>query len=195
MGVGDGDRGNYFYYVRAYDEANNTAKSWYAGKFVNSLTAGEKFISIPLVQWNTSLEEVLKTLDFDKVWYFNVSDLNDHWKTYMTFKPYKGDLKNIDHKIGFWVNVTNDDNLIIAGLVPRYTEILLYKGWNMVGYPSFINRTVSEALAEVPWISVEAYDNNPPHYLKELLPSDVMSPGNGYWIEVSNDSIWNVINS
>ncbi|MFQ6118572.1 MAG: hypothetical protein ACE5KE_01655, partial [Methanosarcinales archaeon] len=146
-------------------------------------------------QWDTSVEEVLKTLDFDKVRYYNASDVNDHWKTYMTFKPYKGDLKDIDHKMGFWVNVTKDDNLTVAGLVPKYTEIPLYQGWNMVGYPSFINRTVSEALAGIPWLKVEAYDNNPPHYLKELSPSDIMSAGNGYWIEVSEDSLWNVTNN
>jgi parallel beta-helix repeat protein len=192
---GDGSPSNYFYFIRSVDTANNTADSWYAGKFAQNLTSGWKFVSIPLEQYDTSLETVLQTLDFDQVRYYNASDIKDNWKGYWTFKSYKGDLKDIDHKMGFWVHVTNDDYLTTAGLVPVSTGIMLYEGWNMVGYPSFINRTIDEALQWIPWTSVEGFDPNlPPFHLKKLLPTDIMSAGNAYWIEVTGNNIWIVYN-
>jgi parallel beta-helix repeat protein len=195
---GDGDRNNYFYSVRAFHNNTYYVYSWEndyvwgGAKFVRTMNIHD-FISFPVIQWNNSLPEVLKTLDFDYVRYYNSSNPNDPWKSYYKNKPFN-DLNYLDYKMGFWINLLSDDNFTVAGLVPKYTVIPLYSSWNMVGYPSFTNRTVSEALAGIPWTAVEGFDPTPPYYLKKLSGNDTMSVGNAYWIEVSNNAIWNVTN-
>jgi parallel beta-helix repeat protein len=199
-GRGDGDLNNYFYSVRAFYNSTYYIYSWEndsvwgGSKFVKQMNAGKDFISFPSIQWNNSLTEILKILNFDYVRYYNSTDSTDNWKSYLKNKTFN-DLNYLDHKMSFWINLLTNDNFTVAGLVPKYTEIPLYKGWNMVGYPSFINRTVSEALKDIPWTAIEGFDPNSPSYnLKRLTGNDIMSAGNGYWIEVSNDAVWNVTN-
>jgi hypothetical protein len=68
-------------------------------------------------------------------------------------------------------------------------------GWNFVGYPSFTDRSVSEALEGMLYEQVEGFDeNSSPYYLKCLKDEDVMTCGYGYWVEVAEDCMWAVHN-
>jgi len=71
---------------------------------------------------------------------------------------------------------------------------LLKAGWNFVGYPSFIERNISEALSGISYERIEGYDFTPPQYLKILSDDALMKPGCGYWVKVSSDAIWAVSN-
>ena len=65
----------------------------------------------------------------------------------------------------------------------------------MVGYPSFVGRTVGHALQNVPWTEVEGYDSNaPPYNLRKLSADDIMYAGNAYWIKVSDNAVWDITN-
>jgi hypothetical protein len=90
--------------------------------------------------------------------------------------------------------MTSHDNLTVVGEVPHNTTIQLYKGWNFVGYPSFTDRTVGDALNGLPYEQVEGYENSPPYYLRILSDSDVMTAGCGYWIRVAEDCTWMINN-
>lgn len=127
---------NYFHQVCALDLNNNTscAKNQ-AAKFTRPLSEGPNPISIPLVQSNESIEKVLQTVKFDKVWTYDSSTTK--WEWYMTFKPYKGILRTMNHRMGIWVNVTGESNLTVAGVIPPNTSIHLSAGWNLIGFPSF----------------------------------------------------------
>jgi len=191
FGAGDGDINNYFYYVQSNDSAGNSAWRGKAGKFTIYLSAGKQLVSIPLIQADTRLEKVLQTLSFNMVRYYDASDSIGPWKAYMTFKTLN-DLKNVDHKMALWINVTSNDYLTVAGLVPQSTTINLYKGWNFVGYPSFSTAyTVGDLKSQTGATRVEGYDPNaPPYYLKVLPDSYVLRPGEGYWIRVSTGMSW-----
>ncbi len=191
---GEGDPNNYFYQVCAIDLNNFANCSANQGsKFARPLSEGANLISIPLIQSNESTETLLQTVKWDKAWTYNSSV--QKWKWYMKFKPYPGDLKRINLTQGFWVNATEQSNLTVAGIVPPSTTIYLREGWNLVGYPSFMNRTVSEALEGKIWVSVEGFDNaSSPYHLRRLSETDIMTSGEGYWIYFSTSGVWTVRN-
>jgi len=186
--AGDGDLNNYFYFVSAVDATGLSSWNGQAGKYVRALKEKLKeLVSIPLVQQNTSILEVLKTIEgsYQIVHYYKSSDQSDHWKSFKPDKPWQhNDLLYIDHKIGFWIKMLSDDNLIVAGLVPESTTIVLERPWNLIGYPSFAPRTVADALSMIEYTKVEGWTDKPPQHLKIMHDDDIMSAGNGYWVRV-----------
>ncbi|MCK4455460.1 MAG: hypothetical protein KAU99_03835, partial [Thermoplasmata archaeon] len=179
--AGDGDWSNHFYYVQANDTEGDSSWKGQVGKFVRYLEKGKRTASIPLIQHDTTLEVVLQTLEgsYKHVRYYKSADQSGHWKSYWTFKTYRT-LFEINHTMGFWIDMTKDDHLVVAGLVPDFVNIRLYHGWNFVGYPSFINRTVDEALYNIDWKMIDGYGDTPPYHLKHLDSSDMMTAGEGY---------------
>lgn len=194
--AGEGNPSNYFYRVCAINSSGNSSCATnQAGKFSNSLSKGIDLLSIPLIQSNDSVQNVLQTVKFDKAWtYFPFENM---WKSYVTHKPFKGDLRTVNHRMGVWVNVIEDSNLTVAGLVPSSTYISLKVGWNLVGYPSFSTSfTVGDLKAETGATRVESVDPSaPPYYLRVMNDGDLVQAGYGYWVHVESDSTWVVRNS
>ena len=195
-GAGEGDLNKYFYRVCARDVNNTTACSrTQAGKFTRPLAPGPNLLSVPLVQSDESVEKVLQTVEFDKAWIYDSP--NEKWKWFMTFKPYKGELKTINETQGFWVNVTSDCNFTVAGIVPIQTTIHLHEGWNLVGFPSFHqDYTVMNLKVDVTAERTEGFDSlTPPYFLRLMLDGDILQPGYGYWVKVVDETIWVVDSS
>jgi parallel beta-helix repeat protein len=193
--AGEGDPNNYFYIVCAVNMTNDSSCSAdQAGKFTRPLSEGPNLVSVPLIQSDDGIETVLQTVNWDKAWTYD-SSLNA-WMSHMLFKPYRGQLKRVDHKMGLWVNVTNNSNLTVAGLVPSSTDIQLKSGWNLVGFPSFSTTfTVADLKADTGATRVEGYDpSSSPYFLREMLDSDILQAGEGYWIYLPLDLIWTVQN-
>ncbi len=193
VGVGDGESNNHFYCVQANDTEGLVSWSGQAGKFVRLIETGRRLASIPLIQDDTTLEVVLQTLNgsYNHVRYYRSSDQSDHWKSYWTFKTYR-DLFEIDHTMGFWIEMTGADSLVVAGLVPGVTAVELRNGWNLVSYPSFTASTVQGALSTIDWKMIDGYSDIAPYHLRHLDSTDFMTPGEGYWIWVDLDQIWEI---
>lgn len=192
IGAGDGDPNNYFYVVCAVDLNDNSSCSQeQATKFTRSLSQGPNLISVPLLQANESIERTLQTVEYDKAWYYDSS--SREWKWDMKDKAYKGGLRNVNHTIGLWVNVTEDSNLTVAGLVPSQTTVHLHEGWNLISFPSY-NPTyaISDLKAEVGATRVEGYVSMPPYYLRVLGDLCILQAGHGYWIRVEADTLWTI---
>ena len=194
-GWGDGDWSDYFVYVQANDTDGYTNWKGQAGKFVRFMEAGKRIASVPLVQDDETLETVLQSLtgSYNHVRYYKSSDQSDHWKSYWTFKTYRT-LFEINHKMGFWIQITKDDHLVVAGLVPEVTEIQLGHQWNLVGYPCFFDDSVGGALSAIDWTKIDGYSDTPPYHLRHLSPADIMTAGEGYWIWVDVPQVWMVEN-
>ncbi|TET89790.1 MAG: exo-alpha-sialidase [Methanomassiliicoccales archaeon] len=191
IGVGEGDAKNYFYYVESVDASNNTNRSGKAAKLNFHLDPGRHLLSVPLVQENESTPTVLQTLSYDIAWSYD--SIGKDWKKYSPFRSPDGLIK-LDHKIGFWVNVTRESNLTIAGLVPTLTTINLSEGWNLVGFPSFNSTySVSYLRVEVGASRVEGYDSLPPYYLRLLGDMEVLQAGEGHWVKLETDIVWTVV--
>ncbi len=198
-GAGDGDLNNYYYIVRAVDEKlyndTNMAK---VGKYVSSLNTGWNLISTPLEMSKTLIDEVLQTVNetCEIAQYYNAQDDEDPWKDSIT-----GDLTDINNTMAFWLYLNSSDYLITAGRIPNSTSINLHSGWNLVGYPSFTNRSLDEALSGIPWGKVQFYDSwdmndywkhnytGKPDQMNDL---NEIKTGGGYWLFVSADCTWTV---
>jgi hypothetical protein len=94
--------------------------------------------------------------------------------------------------MGFWINITESNvNLTVYGNVSTSTSILLYAGWNLVGYPSLTEKTISESLVGTGYDkSVEGFNATAPYRITTLADSYMMTPGEGYWIHVPADTVW-----
>jgi hypothetical protein len=189
-GDGDGNLNEYFYYVEAVDGgANRGMSTEQAGKFTKHLLTGVNLVSTPLIPLDGSPPTLLQTLNYDKTWTYDSS--NGEWSSYMTFKPHGGDFQAADPKMGIWVNVLSDDYFTVAGTVLATTTIELNAGWNLVGYPSYTNLTVQQALTGISYNTVEGYDAAAgPYYLMKLAPTSEMKRGEAYWIHVPVGATW-----
>jgi hypothetical protein len=158
------------------------------------LSQGWNLVSLPLIQENTSVLNVLSSIDgsWDVVKCYLRSDIADPWKTYRV-GGISNDLWNLDHTMGFWLNATEACVLYVTGTEPVSTDITLYAGWNLVGYPTMNStKTVADALWGTGADSVEVFQTEAP-YIREAASSNVMGPGDGYWVHVMADTVW-VIN-
>ena len=189
--VGEGDSANYFYQVCAADAFNSRGCSEnQAAKFTRPLSPGPSLISIPLIQSNESIETVLQTVKFDKAWSYDSS--SREWTWFMKHKEYRRGLWNVNNTQGIWVNVTEDSNLTLAGVVPTQTAIHLYAGWNLVSFPSFnMSFSVLDLRAETGGTRVEGLDQAvSPNFLRVLGDAKVLLAGEAYWIRVDSDIDW-----
>lgn len=193
-GCGYGDPDNHFFYVRAFNSIEYSPSPNRAGKFVRHLTAGQHLVSSPLVLSDTSIGSVLQTIQFDKAWTYVAGDITDPWKSYNEAKPYKGDLWNINHMQAYWINVVAEDDWVVAGLVPVFSQIQLYAGWNLVSFPSFNTiYTIGQLKADIGALSVEGYDPSIPYCLTHLNDMDMVTAGKGFWIYVAANTVWDII--
>lgn len=170
-------------------------------RYCISLYKGWNLISIPLRLENSSIESVFKSIEgnYDEVRWYNSSDFQDPWKQYKVDKPFGNDLKEVNHTMGLWIYMKEDDILVITGELPTSTTITLRKGWNLVGYPSLTTQSLTEALS-----SISGKYNVIFHYdrtdvsdpWKRDLDGDLteMEPDKGYWIHAKEDCNW-VINN
>jgi len=183
--AGNGDPNTYYYVVMAVDAEGNKNWNGVAGKFAKSLPYEKEFVSAPFIQYSELVPTVLQTTNFAQARYYNASDTTDPWKAYITAKPSPGDFRQINHSMGFWIG---DSSLIgnyftVAGIIPQQTQIQLYNGWTMVGFPSVENKLVSDVLLGISYTSIEEFDQNAgPYYLKIKSSTSTMSMGNAYWI-------------
>jgi parallel beta-helix repeat protein len=193
--AGEGNSSNYFYYVCSLNETNVSFCSLnQVGKFTRPLERGWNLVSVPLIQEDWTVSEVLKTTTMDRILTYDRGDRERQWKEYSLAKPYH-DLYELDITKAYWVHVTSDCNLTVVGTVPIVTEIPHSDGWNFVGYPSFTNKTIASALAGKVWDRVEGFNNSSnPYHLKELLDTDIMTAGEGYWVHFSTSGVWRVRN-
>ena len=160
-----------------------------AGKFVRGLQPGVNLVSIPLIQADEDLENVLKTIQLAKAWFYD--SLTNEWMFYIDFKSYKTDLSSVDHRMGLWVETAQASNLTVAGVVPVQTTIHLCEGWNLVSFPSFDTAyTVADLKAEIGATRVEGYDLVPPYFLRVLGDAEMLLAGEAYWVRVDADVDW-----
>ena len=189
---GEGNPDAHFYTVCAVSTTNTTICAGdQAAKFTRPLVAGPNLVSIPLIQSKESIEAVLQTVEYDMAWFYDSS--SQEWKWYMKSKTYRRGLWNVNHTMGIWVNVTQNSNLTVAGVVPAQTTIHLHEGWNLISFPSVnTSFTVADLKASSPVERVEGFDPAPPYFLRVRTDSDVLLAGSAYWVKVQADVVWNV---
>ena len=146
-------------------------------------------VSFPWLNAATPITDVLAGWNWTRAMVYNNS--NKIWYTYNTLRDAKYNMgfPSIDNTMGIWIEVNGHSES--SGTGSGTAHIHLYRGWNLVGYPTGVAHTVSEALSGIPWDNVQTYDNSTGEII-ELSGSENMQPGVGYWIHVTSDAIWSV---
>lgn len=92
-----------------------------------------------------------------------------------------------NHRMGMWIQASDDVTLSIEGTTPLSTDIPLYPGWNMVGLPSsdMGNHGLPSEVDHIGYFldtasNNLAYDNDPANF--------VFEPGKGYWVRNPTDT-------
>jgi hypothetical protein len=188
----------YHFRVSSYNSYENFSISsdfTFSTKFPIRLESGWNMISVPLNQTNFSVQKVFDSIDgeYDAVQWFDVNDPSDYWKhNHIAKSPSLKDLKDVNRSMGVWIHITNPlgTTLYVDGTAPDIgyvNSITLKKGWNLVGYPSLLERTPPFSLPPsvdmVQWYNAssnlwESWD------LGSQSPDNLLSmrPGQGFWV-------------
>lgn len=171
------------------------------------LAPGWNLISLPAEPTDPDPAVVFAPLAgvVSRVYGYDACDPTDPWKLWDPADPAASDLLAVDHRMGLWVEASAGVSLPIAGTPPATTDFTLCGGWNLVGYPSDLVRPVASALAPIastlvrvfgfdgfetpsPW---QVFDPAAPGWANDLA---VMIPGRGYWVLVSGDAGFDLVN-
>ena len=161
-----------------------------------TLFGGWNLISFPTIHYDTNIDYVLSSItgNYDLVQWYN--PVTGNWQ------DSNGGLSDIYHDMGFWLHMKNDAILnIMENRVPVYSNTHLYSGWNLIGYPSLVNKPVTDALSSIDgnYTAIKYYntsDDADPwknyHINKPSNDLYEMEMGQGYWIYVENNCILSI---
>ncbi|UCE73792.1 MAG: right-handed parallel beta-helix repeat-containing protein, partial [Methanomassiliicoccales archaeon] len=165
------------------------------------LYEGWNLISIPLIQSETNLGIVLKSITgyYDAVQWFNTTDVNDPWKHNHTLKPtHMNDLDTLDHTMGFWIHITEPGGVLFQyfGTQPTQNQTIpLHPGWNLVGYPSLKSYNRTTGLNNITFGAdidfIQWYDASTKTW-HTMGKDDYFVSGRGYWLHVISECEWEV---
>lgn len=158
------------------------------------VSPGWNLISIPLVLNSTDVQSALDDCGGSTAWdivkWYDPQTPADPWKSFRV-NGTANDLSAVDNGMGLWVNITDagDGALTVEGAPPEPASVSLHAGWNLVGFPTLEPKAAADALAGVAYDSIQGFASVSP-YITDVLPTETMFPGNGYWVHATSDSLW-----
>lgn len=193
-GLADGQV--YFFAVTAYnDEDLESGYSNEVDAMAINLSQGSNLISLYRQPEDTNIASVLGSISgkYTSVWAF----IDDIWKTYDPANPGFSDLSTMEAGKGYWIEMNESATMIVTGL-PASNSTDLVNGSNLVGYSSVNSWDTPDAVSSIEgqYVSVWAFIEGSWQLYDPANPgfSDLttMSPGYGYWIDVSEACVWDV---
>ena len=159
---------------------------------------GWNFVSFNIVVADTSRASILSDIDgsYDRVMHYHAS--RGEWLTYVPGRPEHFNNLNIwNHHQGIWIRVTEDVTLSVEGYEPIHTDITLYPGWNMVGFPSGTSMNSMDTLpGEISHLGMfdATADYNVAYVPKDQFHTISLHPGRGYWLYNGDEQsvVWRV---
>jgi hypothetical protein len=154
------------------------------------LEKGLNLISIPLLLENRNVAAVLAPI-IDKV--VLVATFDRGAKTYEPVLPEFSDLKEIDHKHGYWIKVSEETSLPLNGrkLTEAEKRIEISQSWNLVSYLCEEARPTSIFFwSRGDILIVEGFDRLRQEKTRYYAPSNTgnltqLLPLRGYWMKAS----------
>lgn len=161
-----------------------------------ALETGWNLASLAVAPYDTAIASVLASVAGHYDIAIRYEATSDTWHEYDPASPGGSTLTTLDETTAFWIRMTQDDTLTVAGDVPGTTNQSLVVGWNMVSYPSQQSRALPQALSSIdgdyeavygyaagtasPW---QLYAPDSPDWASELENLDA---GQGYWIKATS---------
>ena len=192
--AGSGDARSFYYAVVANETFGNAKRAAnQAGKLARTLSVGMNLVSNPLIVADYTVETILQTVTYNRVWQFDAFSA-DPWTKVDATKPYGSGFMTTND-MALWVEVTSASTYMVAGRVPNTMTVNLRAGWNLVPYPSLVPRDVANALMGFGLTWIEGYDGAAtPYNLRKLTEWDYLYAGHGYWIYANQDAVWALSN-
>lgn len=121
-----------------------------------NLEQGWNLISFPCLGEDTNLNLFFLNASYsngshEALLSYDVNDIIDPWKSYNSNLPNWTiqDLNLISRRKGYWLFSYNQTTLLINSSLATPTIINLEQGWNLIGYPSTINRPINETFDQL----------------------------------------------
>lgn len=161
---------------------------------------GWNLISYPASLDNSSVNSVLSSLgsNYTSLHYYDSLDKSDLWEAHhknLTSSAIQ-DLENLSSKKGYWIYMVNESILQNSGTINAVETIQVYAGWNLIGYPSNVTRTITAAFSSIngSYSSIYTYYANDtldpwkvynPSIAAEFSDLTHAVPFYGYWVNAS----------
>jgi hypothetical protein len=177
------------------------------------LYQGWNMISLPLQPVDTSTEVVLSGLTGTVfLYWYDASEQNpfERWKIWDDTLPPEylhivNTLLTMETNKAYWLWVDNPQTLSYEGTPPVENIVHLYQGWNFVSFQTY-SETIQNAMKQLTnfrwmyWYNAsepnamnrwKTWDNTlPPEYWETLNTLKRTEPGQGYWLWVDSEQIW-----
>jgi hypothetical protein len=161
---------------------------------------GYNLISLPCLTTAESLDTVVGGTPV-RVMYQYVPGASDSWKVYNPDLPnyVVSDLQFLTRRAGYIVLANGTSNKTVEGRRIGFTEVPIVAGWNLVGYPAFTVRNVSDAFDSInsSYSVVIGYNKTAEQFATYANPSggdlEVVTPGEGYWVNGTAAASWMVL--
>lgn len=167
-----------------------------------SLSTGWNLISVPCVPFDGQpVAEFLEDASgkYASIHSYNPTDTADPWKSYNPALPnwVIQDLSSISDMKGYWINANDSFNLSIDSTITTPRTIQLISGWNLVGYPTHMQRPVNSSLATLYpyWREIRFWNLSSSAYLTFSNSTQTgdfvnMTHYYGYWIYMTQTQNW-----
>lgn len=194
--IGDENVTDYYYKIRAVDKVGYTGEcSVIFGKVGVEMITGWNLIGSSFLEENTSLAEALFTIKWDYARCYDVYDPIEPWKSNISDRPSMlNTFDQLNQSNGIWAHVNAAEIFATVGIVDNVT-VNLQPGWNLITYPYYEIKNVSEALSSLPWDAIESFNVSAEYHLINLDATDKMFPGTGYWIHLTTAAVWEADNT
>jgi hypothetical protein len=166
-----------------------------------SLEYGWNLVSLPLIRSDTSISALLDPISdkYDAIQWYDSSDLVDPWKHHNVQKSSSlNDLEEINHEMGFLIHIIDPSGTQLNFTGQEFSlnqTIEIEAGWNLVGYPSTINRTRDLALNNLTFgdnvDAIWTFDSTMQKWVK-VKETDHFEMAKGYFIHSKTKITWDV---
>jgi len=164
-------------------------------EYLAALGNGWNLISFNYQPQNPSMPGVISSLNnsFDFVKSFEPGYGTRTWDIHRP--PQLNDLLEMDAFHGYWIHLTQADQLRIKGTRQRTnTPLILSNGWNLISYLPPVADSLFHSFASIDTnyqfvkgfingVGAISWDRNRPAFLNDLL---ILEPGRGYWVLMSS---------
>ncbi len=153
-----------------------------------SVHKGWNLVTLPWITSPENISTALSGLQWDRASVY----VNGEWYTYNRNRDAKFNVgfPTVDSTMGIWVECTSNGTINGTNHSPGTTDIVLHRGWNLVGFPSSHDAKVSDVLSGINWSLIKGADASGNQY--SLSGSDYLRVGRAYWIRVDEDCTWSV---
>lgn len=157
-------------------------------EFNISLIKGWNLISSPL-----NFTNITKIFEPIKPYFGAMFGYDGEGQKFVNIDPYDANVE-IDLVYGAWLNVSQDTTLSIVGEEVGNVNVGLFKGWNLIGYPSLNPSLVNETLKDINYSVVYGYNNSNwlsyvPVRNDNLNTLKYFIPGYGYWVNSREEKL------